>query len=139
MVKQTVWLAAVCLLFASTGCGSYRPARVGRGGDQEAFSLKGTGCELGRGAANIAFCWLEVPHEIEARVREDRSGRPFSVISGVFSALLGTIDGTIWAAERAIGGAFEIVLSPFPPYEPIMEPAYPPYLNFGKKKGAEKE
>ena len=115
-----------------TGCGTYRPAQVGGKRRQETLSIKGTGCELGRGITNIAFCWLEVPHEAEARIRENRSGRPFSVITNVFDGALGVINGTIWAVERAIGGTFEVVLSPFPPYDPIMEPAFPPYLDFGK-------
>ncbi len=125
-----ICLAAVGSLFIATGCAHYRPARVGAESTEHKVSLKGTGCELGRGIVNIAFCWLEIPHEIEARVRESKQGHPFSIVSNSFEAVLGAVNGVVWGAERAIGGAFELVLSPFPPYDPIMEPALPPYLNF---------
>jgi len=41
--------------------------------------------------------------------------------------------------ERAAGGAVEVVLSPFPPYGPIMDPPAPPYLNFGRKPSKERD
>lgn len=135
--KLGVFVTAVCCVSLFIGCATYRPAQVGRGTAEENFCLKGTGHELGRGVTNIAFCWLEIPHEIEARVREGDSGRPFGVVSNAFDAALGAINGAIWGVERAVGGAFEVLLSPFPPYDPIMEPAYPPYLNF--KKPSEEE
>ena len=137
VVKVAVFVTAVCCVALFMGCATYRPAQVGRGTAEEPFCLKGTGHELGRGVTNIALCWLEIPHEIEARVREGHSGSPFGVVSNAFDAALGAINGTMWGAERAVGGAFEVLLSPFPPYNPIMEPAYPPYLNF--KKASEEE
>ena len=123
-------ITMICLMVS--GCATYRPARIGSKGDSEPFSLKGTGGEFGRGLMNISFCWLEIPHEVEARIRDDDSGHPFSIISNTFSAILGIVSGTVWSVERAVGGTFEIIFSPFPPYSPIMNPAYPPYLNFGK-------
>jgi len=128
---------ACAMVFLVTGCSSYRPARVGREAQTERFSLAGTGSELGRGAANIAFCWLEIPHEIEANVRDERLGDPFGVVSAAFSAVIGAVNGAVWSVERAVGGAFEVVLSPFPPYGPLMEPAYPPYLNPAKTEDAD--
>jgi putative exosortase-associated protein (TIGR04073 family) len=138
VLKFAVSVAGVCFLSGFIGCATYRPAQVGRQTSEETFSLKGTGHELGRGVTNIALCWLEVPHEIEARVRESDSGRPFGIVSNAFGAALGALNGAIWGVERAVGGAFEVVLSPFPPYDPIMKPAYPPYLNFQKKAPEEK-
>jgi hypothetical protein len=41
--------------------------------------------------------------------------------------------------ERAVGGVVEVGLSPFPPYDPLMEPAFPPYLNSTGRKGDGKE
>jgi len=137
VLRLTIFVTAVWFLSLCIGCATYRPAQVGRGTAEEPFCLKGTGHELGRGVTNIAFCWLEIPHEIEARVREGDSGYPFGVVSNAFDATIGALNGTIWGVERAVGGAFEVLLSPFPPYDPIMEPAYPPYLNF--KKASEEE
>jgi len=133
MSRSAVLAAAMCLLLVAVGCGTHRPARVGRKAEPETFSIKGTGCELGRGVTNIALCWLEIPYEIEGRIRENRQDAPFSVVANVFDAALGTINGAVWGVERALGGAFEIVLSPFPPYGPLMEPAFPPYLNRGNE------
>lgn len=123
-------ITMICLVVS--GCATYRPAKIGSKGDNEPFSLKGTGCESGRGIVNIGFCWLEIPHEVEARIRKNDSGHPFSIIPNTFSAALGIVGGTVCSVERVFGGTFEIILSPFPPYSPIMNPAYPPYLNFGK-------
>jgi len=139
-MKRALVLAMIAwLAVAALGCSSYRPARVGRKAQGDRFSLTGTACEFGRGAANVGFCWLEIPREIEAAVRENRPGHPFSAIEALFDTAIGAVDGTVWAFERAVGGAFEMVLSPFPPYDPLMEPAYPPYLNFagGEPGGAD--
>ncbi len=125
-------ISSLCFLMFS--CAPYRPARVGSGDMTEPLSVKGTGHEFFRGVTNIAFCWLEIPHEIEAGVRESTStGSPFGIVSPAFAFVIGALNGTVWGVERAIGGAFEVVLSPFPPYGPIMRPAYPPYLNFKKE------
>ena len=135
--RGVAWAGVVamglCLSLLGTGCATYGPAQVGRGAEPEPLSLKGTGRELGRGVTNIVFCWLEIPRDVEYRVRRKASGHPFGVVSGVFHGAVGTVIGSISALQRAVGGAFEVVLSPFPPYEPLMEPAYPPYLNFGQR------
>ena len=130
--KVCVVAATIFLVCLATGCATYRPSKVGRGTTGESFSLKGTGGESGRGIVNIAFCWFEIPHEVEARIRENDSGHPFSIVSNAFDAALGAANGAVWGAERAIGGACELALSAFPPYDPIMKPGYPPYLNSGK-------
>jgi hypothetical protein len=77
---------------------------------------------------NVAFSWLEVPYEIETRVRNGHSGSPFDIVSHTFDVAFGAIGGTFSTAERAVGGAVEVGLSPFPPYDPLMSPALPPYL-----------
>jgi putative exosortase-associated protein (TIGR04073 family) len=123
---------AVSLLFSGTGCITSHARRE----DQD-VSLKGTGREFARGAANVAFCWLELPSEIEARIRDDSPGDPFSIVRNVFDVTFGVVCGTIRTVERAVGGVVEIGLSPFPPYEPLMDPAYPPYLKAAKKPCAE--
>ena len=37
------------------------------------------------------------------------------------------------AFMRGLGGVCEVILSPFPPYCPLMTPAYPPYFESEKK------
>ena len=120
------------IVFAA-GCATYRPAKSEKSTSTQCLSLKGAGTEFGRGFSNVSLCWLEVPHEIEARIREGKTGHPFGIIRNSFKVAIATLHGSIWAAQRASGGAVEIALSPFPPHEPIMEPAFPPYLNFGKE------
>lgn len=97
-------------------------------------SFMGTGREFTRGIANMAFCWLELPHEIEGKIRDNNPDAPFGMITSSIAATLGAIKGTFWTTDRFVGGAVEIALSPFPPYEPIMHPGYPPYLNSRKNK-----
>ena len=92
-------------------------------------SLKGTAMEFSRGVVNVAFCWLEIPHEIEHRVREDRSDGLFDFVSSAFNVASGAVCGTLKAAGRGCNGCVEMLLSPFPPYGPLTEPALPPYLR----------
>jgi putative exosortase-associated protein (TIGR04073 family) len=137
-VQKSIALAMVLsLLFLVTGCivlGGSSRARE----EEQRVSLRGTGRELVRGAANVGLCWLEIPSEIEAHIRDHSPGNPFGIVSPVFGVTFGTISGSVRGVERAIGGIFEIGLSPFPPYEPLMDPAFPPYLKSIKppcKKG----
>ena len=127
-VQKSISLAMVLsLLFLATGCivgaGSSRARE-----EEQRVSLKGSAGEFARGVANVGFCWLELPSEIEAHIRENSPGNPFGIISPVFAVTFGTISGTFRAVERAAGGVVEVALSPFPPYEPLMDPALPPYL-----------
>jgi putative exosortase-associated protein (TIGR04073 family) len=127
-------IAAIYTSFMGTGCAHYRlkDKEV-----DESFSFKGTGRELSRGVTNMAFCWLELPHEIECKIRDNNPDAPFGMISSSIAAALGAIKGTLWTVDRFVGGAVEIAFSPFPPYDPIMHPGYPPYLNFKKRKQSE--
>jgi putative exosortase-associated protein (TIGR04073 family) len=127
--QVAVIAAALFLLSLGAGCARYRPAHLESGSPTEMFSFKAAGSELGRGTVNIAFCWFEIPHEIKARVSKPNSGHPFCAVSNTFKIAFGALNGTIWAVERATGGAVEVALSLFPPYDPLMKPAYPPYLN----------
>jgi putative exosortase-associated protein (TIGR04073 family) len=129
LLQIAVVAAALFLVSLGVSCARYRPAHVGPGSAGETFSFKAAGNELGRGTVNVAFCWFEIPHEIKARVSKPNSGRPFCAVSNTFKIAFGALNGTVWAVERAAGGAVEVALSPFPPYNPLMKPAYPPYLN----------
>lgn len=128
-VQKSISLAMVfSLLFLATGCivgaGSSRARE-----EEQRVSLKGSAGEFARGVANVGFCWLELPSEIEARLREDAPGDPFGIISPAFAVTFGAITGTFRAVERAAGGVVEVALSPFPPYEPLTDPSLPPYLK----------
>ncbi len=87
VLKGIAMVLAVSLLFSGTGCITSHARRE----DQD-VSLKGTGREFARGAANVAFCWLELPSEIEARIRDDSPGDPFSIIRNVLWLLPFTVD-----------------------------------------------
>lgn len=74
--------------------------------------------KLGRGLANVATGWLEVPATIEQRYHEDDPAA--TMISGAFI-------GVFKAIGRTAVGAFETVtfLLPIPPdYGPILPPLY---------------
>lgn len=122
-------LALACCMALAGGCASLAE----QGEDERTPSLMGTGREMGRGLTNVALCWLEIPNEVETRIRKNRTGHPFNVLANAFHVVFGTLGGAVDTAERACGGAVEIILSPFPPYGPIMEPALPPYLNPGEE------
>lgn len=120
-----------CSMALAGGCASLAE----QGEDERAPSLVGTGREMGRGLTNVALCWLEIPNEVETRIRKNRTGHPFNILANAFHVVFGTLGGAVDTAERACGGAIEIILSPFPPYGPIMEPALPPYLNPEEEQG----
>lgn len=143
-VRSDLLKAGICVvvsgaLLFSTGCGSTRPARVGSERPKEKASLSGTAREGGRGVVNVAFCWLAIPYEVEHEIRSNDSSGPFSVISKSFSAGKGIFNGTWMALERAMGGSFEVLFCLTPPYDPMMEPSLPPYLDFeGTEADSEK-
>jgi len=118
------------------GCATYRPAKsCGKEEEDNRLSLAGTKGEFLRGVTNVACCWMEIPYEVEASLRETKTKSPFGLFSHSFAAAFATVRGSLWTVERATGGIVEMGISPFPPYDPIMKPAYPPYLN--KKSGEE--
>ncbi len=126
--KRCVWIAVlVCTMAVTAGCRAYDPAA--EGGDPGGFSVVGTGHEMGRGVVNVAFSWLEIPYQVESHVRKVSWSSPFGVIAAVFETTFGVIDGAFTTVGRATGGLFEILMSPFPPYDPMMDPPFPPYLN----------
>jgi len=131
----SVLAVSACLLLLGAGC-----ITIGSSHEDvpQGFSPKGTVCEAGRGATNVAFCWLEVPAAVEGRIRRGGPGHPFGIISTTFDVVFGTICGTVRTVKRGVGGVVEVGLSPFPPYEPLMDPAFPPYLNFRKAPDKEK-
>ena len=78
-IKLSRNLLAVCLLALSTGCIVIAPSHAGNE-SSEGLSAKGSAREFGRGVTNVAFSWLELPHEVENCVRDNRSGSPYWLI-----------------------------------------------------------
>lgn len=111
------------------------------GGDElnnEQLSLKGSAAEFGRGVTNVAFCWLELPYELEEGVRGNSEPGLGGILGTAWGLATGAIQGVLGTAGRAVGGVLEIALSPFPPHGPLMNPSRPPYLNF-KRKASKQE
>jgi len=78
--------------------------------------------KLGRGAANVATGWIEIPKEM-VNVTENKND-----IMGLFVA---PFTGLWKAIVRTVAGAYEIVTFPIPmpaEYEPIVQPEY--VLNY---------
>lgn len=120
------------VLFTATGCVVIDSSHATDKPVDHKPSLGGSGREFGRGATNVAFCWLEIPSEVESEIRDSDVGSPFSIIGNTFDVAFGAIDGTLSAVGRGAGGVVEIGLSPFPPYDPLMDPALPPYMKFAE-------
>jgi len=88
-----------------------------------------------RGFVNVAFSWMEIPREIQAKgsmpcgkgccglLRNPTVCTAHALVSG-------TAMGAVKGGFRAVGGAFEMALAPLPPYGPVMEPPYPRPLVF---------
>ena len=75
--------------------------------------------KLGRGGADIAFCFLEVPYQIGMMGKTHRW--PIAFIGGLGK-------GAFTGARRLAVGAFEVVTFPFPwpkDYGPILKPEFP--------------
>ena len=132
-----VLVLSVCLMILLSGCVTIDLSRGCREDGHQGLSPKGTACMAGRGVTNVAFCWLELPSAVEDRIRRGGPGHPFGIISTTFDVLFGTVCGTVRTVQRGVGGVVEVGLSPFPPYEPLMDPAFPPYLNFQRAPAKE--
>lgn len=131
LLRLNMLLLTVIPLIFSNGC-SICEMRTGHQHERTAetpFSAKNMAISMGRGGTNIAFGWLEVPCTIKSRIKSGKSEGPFGIISNTFAATFGAVKGAIWASKRLVGGAVEMVLSPFPPYEPLLHPPYPPCLE----------
>jgi putative exosortase-associated protein (TIGR04073 family) len=135
--KNALIMVCACALLMGTGCITICSSRECREEAQESVSLKGTGREFGRGVTNVAFCWLELPCSVEHGIRRHSRDGPFGIIGSTFGAVFGTVGGTIHTVKRGVGGAVEVALSPFPPYDPLMRPAFPPYLHVAKAPDTE--
>lgn len=123
------------LLLIMSGC-TFGGSRV-ESSRWETISFKKMGEDAGRGIVNVSFCWMEVPHKVKERVKKEPVHGPFNVVGGTLRGAFGALSGSIYGARRGVGGVFEFALSPFPPYGPLMYPAYPPYLA-GEKGEKEK-
>jgi hypothetical protein len=92
-------------------------------------SLRGTGRETGRGLLNVGFCWLEIPAGAEEGVRKEKIEGGLDIVGAFLRGTWGLLGGTVDGLGRGIGGIFEVLLSPFPPYDPIQNPPCPPYFG----------
>ncbi len=85
-------------------------------GDPAADYVAGAGTKLGRGVANGAAGWVEVPKQT---VIGGQDGGATGVVGGFFK-------GIGLGAVRTVAGAYEIATfwAPVPPrFEPVMKPA----------------
>jgi putative exosortase-associated protein (TIGR04073 family) len=108
-----------------TGCTLWKSMDGAERVPEESFSLKGAGVQLSRGTVNMGMCWLEIPYNMEKEVQKADDNALSFALAGASGAVFGTVQG----ANRIVGGVFEILFSPFPPYGPIMCPGWPPYLG----------
>ena len=106
---------------------------------EEPPSVKGSASEFGRGVTNVALCWLELPYELENGIRDGSKPGIGGLFHTAWNIVGGTVKGTLGTAGRAVGGVLEVAFSPFPPYNPLMQPAFPPYLNFLAKEKPDSE
>ena len=99
MVKKIVVLVlAVVISFAAVNAYAY---------DRNAAT------KLGRGLANAATCWIELPKQIYL-VSKERE--PFT------GAIYGAAQGLCYSALRLAGGAYDAVTFLIPPYDkPLLE------------------
>jgi len=76
--------------------------------------------KLGRGIANVATCFMEIPHQIMMTAEEEGKMAGWSV---------GLIKGVAMTGTRAVVGAYEICTFPIPvpkKYRPILR--YPEFF-----------
>lgn len=72
--------------------------------------------KFGRGVANTATCWAEIPAEV-AKVSKEKD--PF------LGCTLGFAQGIFTTLVRGATGLFDVVTFIIPPYnEPVMQPEY---------------
>ncbi|MFC1576436.1 exosortase system-associated protein, TIGR04073 family [Candidatus Omnitrophota bacterium] len=107
MKKVVALIAMVAVLFASGA------AYAADAPDTSALE------KLGRGAANIITCVIEIPYRIGEANNED----------GIFAACtVGLVTGVFRTGYRAVVGAFEVITFPIPipeGYKPIItDPEY---------------
>ena len=103
-----------------TGCTLWKSMDGAERVPEESFSLKGAGVQLSRGTVNMGMCWLEIPYNMEKEVQKADDNALSFALAGASGAVFGTVQG----ANRIVGGVFEILFSPFPPYGPIMCPGW---------------
>lgn len=95
------------------------------------FSCKGYLRQVGRGLVNVACCWTEIPYEIKRRLDAKDNLEMLGVFTNTYNVVAGTAAGAFHTVTRCVGGIYEVTFAPFPPYDPLMCPAYPPYMFCG--------
>lgn len=125
LVRAALFVGLAAGTAMMMGCTLWRSMDGAERVPNEPFSLKGAGVQLGRGTVNMGMCWLEIPYNMEKEVRKADD----NALSFALAGASGAVFGVVQSANRIVGGAFEILFSPFPPYGPIMCPGWPPYLG----------
>ncbi len=125
--ERPIVLAFLILMAISLGgCNPFTRLKTSETRSDVEYSWKGAGTEAARGLANVGFGWLEIPNRAEYRVRRNLDAREeFSLISALYDGSWGVLDGAGRTVQRAGVGVFELVMSPFPPYDPYVEPPHP--------------
>jgi putative exosortase-associated protein (TIGR04073 family) len=112
------WVAAALLLFAGPAWAHGFPAER----ETPPGALEKRVTKLGRGLANTALCWAEIPVTFDEHVN---AGRPLAYLLGV-SPLMGVAR----TVTRVGVGVFELLTFPVPSrgvgFDPLLEPAYLP-------------
>ncbi len=106
-----LWVVSVAPAFAVEEPSPSEVARTDYGA--------GVGKKLGRGLANTAFGWLEVPKGIE-KVGDENNF--------IAAATWGVVYGAGNAVVRTLAGVYEIVTFPVPApanFEPLVKPEFP--------------
>ena len=126
IAKRMSGIAVLVALCATMGCSPFHALKFAEQDRDEPASFSGAAKEFGRGVSNVAGCWMEIPYSTERRIRQKAAGREnFSIIGVTLDTAIGATDGVLRTAQRAVAGVIEIVLSPFPPHGPLVEPATP--------------
>ncbi len=125
-VRIIIWSVVPVALLAAIGCSPFHALKFAEQDSDEGWSCLGSATEFGRGVSNVAGCWMEIPYSMERRIRHKAADRDnFSFIGITLDTAIGLTDGALRTGQRAVAGVVEIVLSPFPPHGPLVEPASP--------------
>jgi len=114
---KRILLVCLALVFIFSLAGAYAQDYETKALDEEKVDFEKTAVnKLGRGLVNTATCWAEIPAEV-ARISNEKDP--------VIGATLGVLQGTILTIVRGASGLFDILTSPFGPYDkPLVKPDY---------------
>jgi hypothetical protein len=82
-----------------------------------------------RGVTNVGFCWFEVIEGAQQSLVAHKGWGLCGILDKSIHLPFAVAGGALHGAERAVSGVVETAFSPFPPYGPMIDPAWPPYLR----------